>query len=165
MNILVCYATKHQSTRGIAETIGEELTLEGHQVDVLSIAGPISLGHYDAIIFGSAVYMGKWLPEAVTFTRDAAGILAAKPLWLFSSGPVGETSPSSPFELAEVQAFAREVGARDHRVFAGRIDPNDLTFGQKTIVKVVHAPSGDFRDWEAIRAWAREIERELPITP
>ena len=163
MHILVCYATKHQSTRGIAEAIGEELTVDGHQVDVLSIAGPINLGRYDAIVFGSAVYMGKWLPEATTFTRDAAAILAEKPLWLFSSGPIGDDLAPSTFELAEVEAFARDVGARDHRVFAGRIDPHDLTFSQKLIVKAVRAPSGDFRDWEEIRAWAREIERELPI--
>lgn len=163
MNILVCYATKHQATRGIAEAIGEALMKDGRRVDVLSIAGPINLGQYDAIIFGSAVYMGKWLPEATTFAHDAARILAEKPLWLFSSGPVGDSTPPSPFELAEVQAFAREVGARGHRIFAGRLDPHDLSHGQRAIVKMVHAPTGDFRDWAAIGAWAQEIERELPV--
>jgi Flavodoxin len=163
MNILVCYASKHQATHGIAETIGEELRLEGHHVDVLPIKGTINLTGYDAIIFGSAVYMGKWLPEAMTFAKDQQSILATKSLWLFSSGPVGDKSPPSTFELAEVNAFAQEIGAHEHRVFQGRLELDDLGLVQRMIVKAVHAPTGDYRDWDAIRAWAREIDRQLAV--
>jgi len=163
MNILVCYASKHQATHGIAEAIGEELRLEGHRVDVLPIKGTINLTGYDAIIFGSAVYMGKWLPEAMTFAKDQQSILATKSLWLFSSGPVGDKSPPSTFELAEVNAFAQEIGAHEHRVFQGRLELDDLGLVQRMIVKAVHAPTGDYRDWDAIRAWAREIDRQLAV--
>jgi menaquinone-dependent protoporphyrinogen oxidase len=163
MNILVCYASKHHATHGIAETIGEELRLEGHHVDVLPIKGTINLTRYDAIIFGSAVYMGKWLPEAMTFARDQQSILATKSLWLFSSGPVGEKSPPSTFELAEVNAFAQEIGAHEHRVFQGRLELDDLGVVQRMIVQAIHAPTGDFRDWDAIRAWARAIDRQLMV--
>jgi menaquinone-dependent protoporphyrinogen oxidase len=162
MNILVCYASKHQATHGIAETIGEELRLFGHRVDVLSIKETINLTGYDAIIFGSAVYMGKWLPEAMTFAKDQQSILATKSIWLFSSGPVGNAPPST-FELAEVTAFAQEIGAHEHRVFHGRLEPDDLGMVQRMIVKAVHAPTGDFRNWDAIRAWAREIDRQLMV--
>ena len=163
MNILVCYASKHQATHGIAEIIGDELRLEGHHVDVLPIKGTINLTGRDAIIFGSAVYMGKWMPEAMTFARDQQSILATKPLWLFSSGPVGDASPPSTFEVAEVNAFAQEIGAHEHRVFQGRLEPDDLGVVQRLIVKAVHAPTGDYRDWDAIRSWAREIDRQLMV--
>jgi menaquinone-dependent protoporphyrinogen oxidase len=163
MNILVCYASKHEATHGIADTIGEELRLHDHHVNVLPIKGTINLTGYDAIIFGSAVYMGKWLPEAMTFAKDQQSILMTKSLWLFSSGPVGDKTPSSTFELADVNAFAQEIGAHEHRVFQGRLELDDLGFGQRMIVKAIHAPTGDFRDWDAIRSWAHEIDQQLMV--
>lgn len=47
--------------------------------------------------------------------------------------------------------------ARDHRIFAGRLDASTLSLGERVAVRAVRAPEGDFRDWAAIRGWAREI--------
>lgn len=163
MNILVLYASKHHATEGIADTIGEELRTEEHRVDVLPIRGATNLTGYDAIIIGSAVYMGKWLPEATSFVKDQQAILASKPLWLFSSGPTGDSTSPSTYELAEVKKFAQDVRARDHRIFPGRLDRSELSLAQRLMVNVIHAPTGDFRDWDDIRAWAREIDRALMV--
>jgi menaquinone-dependent protoporphyrinogen oxidase len=60
--------------------------------------------------------------------------------------------------------MARDLGARDHRTFAGRIDPDALSWVERTITRMVKAPDGDFRDWEAVRAWADEIATSLTPT-
>lgn len=49
----------------------------------------------------------------------------------------------------------------DHRVFFGALDKAKLGFGERMIVKAVKAPDGDFRDWDAIKGWADEIDRAL----
>ena len=49
------------------------------------------------------------------------------------------------------------TNAREHRLFFGKLDPGELGFGEKLAVRVVGAPSGDFRDWDSIRDWAGQI--------
>ena len=118
---------------------------------------------YDAAIIGSAVYAGNWLPAATAFVERERVRLAAVPVWLFSSGPVGAEHPQpegDPKQLAEVQAT---IGVREHRIFAGKLDKHDLNLAERVITRVVGAPDGDFRDWDAIRAWAREIAAALLV--
>ena len=50
---------------------------------------------------------------------------------------------------------------RGHRIFAGKLDRSKLGFAQKAIVIALRAPEGDFRDWEAVRGWAREVALDL----
>jgi menaquinone-dependent protoporphyrinogen oxidase len=66
--------------------------------------------------------------------------------------------PGDPQDLDELMAATR---ARGHRLFSGRLDGADLGLGERLIARIVHAPSGDFRDWDAIRTWAREIGSAL----
>ncbi len=54
-----------------------------------------------------------------------------------------------------------EIAARDHRLFAGRLDRSLLGFGDKAIVVALRAPQGDFRDWDAIHGWVDDISRDL----
>ena len=49
---------------------------------------------FDAVVLGSAVYMGQWMRPARELAERSAAALAARPVWLFSSGPVGE--PAKP---------------------------------------------------------------------
>ena len=90
MRVLVAYASKHGSTKGIADFIGEKLRQAGLQADVFDVGHAENLGDYDAFVIGSAVYMYHWQSEATKFVSRNKPILSSRPVWLFSSGPVGK---------------------------------------------------------------------------
>ena len=163
--VLVAYGSKHGATAEIAEAIGEVIREAGHDVDVLSAGSVKDLAPYAAVVLGSAVYVGKWQKEAVRFLEDQATELAQRPVWLFSSGPSGE---GDPVELLKgwrlpgpLQSLADRIAPRDIAVFHGNIDPAKLGIIEKQMIKMVKAPGGDFRDWDAIRAWAFAVASEL----
>jgi len=165
MTVLVTYATKHGSTRGIAEAIGTTLADRGIPTEALPVDGVADAGRYDAVVLGSAVYMGRWLKEATEFARRHREQLTQRPLWLFSSGPLGTQvvdDEEQPKELAELR---QTLGPRDHRLFFGALTRDALGFGERMVVKAVKAPEGDFRDWDEIRAWAATIADELAQQP
>ncbi len=83
------------------------------------------------------------------------------PLWLFSSGPLGMEDPKPHFEPVELKTSVGDLYIKDHRVFVGKLDPAELNLGERLITKMVRAPSGDYRDWEQIWDWGREIARQL----
>jgi menaquinone-dependent protoporphyrinogen oxidase len=161
MNVIIVVASKHGSTRSIAETVGDELRNRGLNVSIADADGSdVSLDGYDAALIGSAVYVGRWMKDARTFLEANREALRKMPVWLFSSGPLGRGSEQSD-ELADVRAFAGDVQARDHRVFAGKLDRADLSLAERAAVRVVHAPYGDARDWTEIRSWAQTIAADL----
>ncbi len=161
MKVLVTFATKHGSTAEIAQAIGYELADAGLEVDVAPVADVHDVAGYGAVVVGSAIYVGRWLPEAVRFVAANAATLAERPVWLFSSGPIGAPEPKparDPEGLAEVTA---KVEPRGQRTFAGKIDRSQLSLGERVITRVVGAPAGDFRDWPAVADYAREIAAAL----
>jgi menaquinone-dependent protoporphyrinogen oxidase len=89
-----------------------------------------------------------------------ASAWSARPVWLFSSGPVGD--PLKPEEEpVDVAAIAAATGARDHRLFAGKIDKHGLSFAERAVVVALRSPAGDYRDRAAIDAWAAGIADAL----
>jgi menaquinone-dependent protoporphyrinogen oxidase len=163
--VLVAYATKYGATAEIAEKIGEVLRQAGLPSDVLAADRVGDLSVYQAVVLGSAVYMGQWRKEAAKFLRTNEPVLAEKPVWLFSSGPLGE---GDPVELLQgwqfpgrLKPIADRIGPRDITAFHGALDANKLNFLEKWILKNVKSPVGDFRDWEAISAWATSIAEDL----
>jgi menaquinone-dependent protoporphyrinogen oxidase len=158
--VLVAVASKHGGTRGIGEAVADELRAMRIDAELLDFDEVPDPGRYDAVVLGSAVYMGRWLPEARRFAGLNLAALRAVPVWLFSSGPLGDP-PIPPGDPTELDCLAAELGARAHRTFAGRLDPGDLGLGERLVAKAVRAPAGDFREWEAIRAWARSIGAAL----
>lgn len=160
-SILLIAATKHGSTREIAQSIAEELEHRGFIVELRAPDDAPNPERYDAAIIGSAVYVGRWRPNAREFIAQYRDQLRAMPVWLFSSGPLGadDLQPKGdPFRLPELM---EETGARGHRMFAGRLDKDDLNLGERLLSKAVKAPEGDFRDWPAIWNWADEIAEAL----
>ena len=163
--ILVTYATKYGATGEIAGKIGQVLKDAGQSADVLLVKEVRDLSPYDAVVLGSAVYLGGWRKEAVKFLEKYEGELAERPVWLFSSGPVGE---GDPVELLDgwrfpekQQPIADRIQPRDTVVFHGSLDVEKLNFLEKSMINTVKSPVGDFRDWEAITAWATAIAVEL----
>ncbi len=165
MKVLVTYATKHGATAEIAEKIGEVLTAEGLEADVLPVKQVGDLAPYTALILGSAVYVGRWRKEAVKFLEANEEALAERDVWLFSSGPTGEGDPVELLQGWQFPEGQQEVADRiqPHEivVFHGEMDVEDLNFIEKRMIKMVQAPTGDFRDWEAIVAWATTVAETL----
>jgi menaquinone-dependent protoporphyrinogen oxidase len=164
MTVLVTVASRHQSTLEIGQAIGRALAERGVPVDVRLPEEVDGLSGYEAVIVGSGVYAGHWLAPARDFIARCATQLRQRPVWLFSSGPMGD--PPRPVGDPEgVAALIDAVRPREHRVFSGRLESGDLGFGEKLILKAVRAPLGDFRDWPAIEAWATEIAGALRSVP
>lgn len=178
MQVLVAYASRHGATRGIAERIAVTLERSDIQVAFKHVDEVAETTRFEAFVIGSSAYMGSWEKEASAFVRDHASILATRPVWLFSSGPVGTdlvdkqghdvVEASRPKEFAE---FAELIHPREEKVFFGAYDPlrPDATLAEKLIVRVPAIrnamPAGDFRDWPVIEAWAESIAHELQKVP
>jgi menaquinone-dependent protoporphyrinogen oxidase len=165
IQVLVAYTTKHGATAEIAEKIGQVLRQAGLRADVLPADRVGDLAPYKAVILGSAVYIGRWRKEAVKFLKANEKMLAQRPVWLFSSGPTGE---GDPVELVNgwrfpkgLQPIADRIQPRDIVVFHGALDSKKLNFIERWMIKNVKAPVGDFRDWEAITAWAAAVADTL----
>jgi menaquinone-dependent protoporphyrinogen oxidase len=120
----------------------------------------VTVDDYDAVVIGSAIYLGEWLKEAEELAREHAEVLRERPVWLFSSGPVGD----QPLAMAEPDCIADLMaltGAREHQLFAGRLRQAVLDLGERAALRVVRASEGDYRDWDAIREWANRIADDL----
>ncbi len=156
MTVLVTYASKHGSTQGIAEAIGRRLRERGVDAEVRPVLEVDGLERYDAVVVGSAVYIGSWMKEAQRFLDRHAEDLRRVPVWLFSSGPTG-TDANAEALLDKQKRRLDAIGARDHRVFRGALDPKDLGFLERRIVKTAKTPLGDFRDWSDVERWADSI--------
>lgn len=161
MKVLVTVASKHGSTREIAEAVAGQLRNAQIEVDLRDVSKVQVVEEYGAVILGSAVYAGSWLPEAKKFAERHHGELTKRPVWLFSSGPLGAPDPQPQDDQAKFAAPLGEVPVRDHRVFVGKLNPAELGFTERVMVKVVKAPYGDFRDWEEIRGWARQVAADI----
>ncbi|MGZ6213908.1 MAG: flavodoxin domain-containing protein [Candidatus Limnocylindria bacterium] len=161
MRVLVTAASRHGGTGEIATIIGQALTDAGLETEVRPLRALDGVAGYNAVVLGSGVYVGRWIPEATDFVRRHEIELRARPVWLFSSGPIGSPEPKPEGDPAEVAELIASIRARGHRVFAGRLDKRRLGIGERLVVGAVHAQEGDFRDPDAITAWAREIAAQL----
>lgn len=160
MRVLVSAASKHGATSEVATAIAAALEAAGFPATVLAPADVSAIDGFDAAVIGSAVYTGHWLSPARDLVIRMREPLSVRPVWLFSSGPVGEPPKpmDDPVDIGELVAL---VGAKEHRVFPGLIERERLGIVERAIVAVVRAPDGDFRPWSEIEAWAREIAARL----
>ena len=174
MRVLVAYASRHGATAGIAERVARVLKESGLDADLKRIDDVPTTNEYDAFVIGSAAYYFHWLKEATSFVNRHERELAERPLWLFSSGPLGNDKVdaedhdvlkgAAPREFAE---FPQSVGARDQHVFFGAFNPDAEPVGMmERLTRMLPAvrdalPAGDFRDWPQIEKWAQGIAREL----
>ena len=158
--VAVIYASRHGSTREIAEALRDGLRERGHNAELGSVDDGVDLTAFDAAVFGSAVYMGRWMKSAREYAEARRGELSGKPLWLFSSGPIGDPPEpmEDPYGIAELK---ESLGARDHHLFAGKIDKSELGFAEKAVLAAVGADEGDSRDWADVKHWAATIADEL----
>lgn len=163
--ILVTAASRHGATMEIAEEIGAELRRSGLSADTLPIEKVEGLEGYGSVVLGSAVYAGRWLGSALAFVDRHREDLAARPVWLFSSGPLGDPPKPAGEEGSDLAEIIASIAARGHRTFPGRLDRHGLGLVERAVAGLVRAPDGDYRPWPEIIAWADEIAAGLREPP
>jgi menaquinone-dependent protoporphyrinogen oxidase len=161
--VLIAYATKCGSSMEVAEAIGKTISQNDIAVDIKSVKKMADITGYDAVILGSAVRMGQWLPEAVDFIKRHQSRLNQLPMAIFSVHIMN--MGDSPESIAARQAYTvpvREmITPSAEAFFPGQIDASKLSFFERMLGRIVSAPEGDFRDWEAINSWAAEAYTSL----
>jgi menaquinone-dependent protoporphyrinogen oxidase len=174
MRVLVVYASRYGATQEIAERIAVTLRQQSLEASVQPANHADDPVGYDAAVIGSAAYYFHWMKSATEFVRRNRDALANRPVWLFSSGPLGteakdaqgrdKRAVTEPKEIAE---FRETIRPRDHRVFFGVLDPKKLGFTHRLMLKLpvnrdnAIFPVGDFRDWNDVEAWASGIAQAL----
>ena len=167
MKVLVIAASRYGATAEIGSVIGNVLTARGFDTAVMSPSAVESVEDYGAVVLGSAVYTGHWLKEARELVDRQGGALAARPVWLFSSGPVGDPSrwlvKKMGADPVDLPAIVERTKAREHRMFAGKLEASHLGLAQRLALKIVRGLEGDFRDRDEIEGWATGIADELEL--
>ena len=156
--VLVAYATKLGSNAEIAQAIAVVLRESGHHASAVPAREVKAIDGWDAVILGSALYAAHWQKDARRFATRFRAQLEARPLWLWGSGPLDPRLAREDLPITQHGAeITKGLGVLGHRTFGGRLAEDAPIDVQ---VLKTH-PIGDFRDWEAIRAYARQIAGEL----
>ena len=122
MRVLVTYGSRMGGTEGLALMIGDVLSHQGCEVDVWPAASVRSLAPYDAVVIGGALYNRRWHREARRFVKAHRAELRSLPVWLFSSGPLDDSAACKEIvPVPQVAQLMRQIGARGHRTFGGRL--------------------------------------------
>lgn len=165
VRILVAYSSKHGSTGGIADAIGSALRERGMDATVRRVADAGDPAAYDAVVLGSAVYVGGWRKDAARYLERHQSELRGMPTWLFSSGPTGAGDPAATLDgwtfPEALQPTLDVVRPNGVRLFHGALRPETLGVIERLVVRGIGAELGDFRDFEEIRAWANGIADAL----
>jgi menaquinone-dependent protoporphyrinogen oxidase len=161
VRILVAYASRMGSNAEIAQRVGQQLRESGHDVDVLRCADAAEAGAYDAVIIGSALYMGRWDKDGLRYLKAQSAALAQRPTWLFQSGPCGEGFELEHVDIPRaVRRLSSRIGLAPPVTFGGRLDRARAT---TTLSRWMATGTylGDFRDWDQVRAWTAEVLAQL----
>ncbi len=163
--ILVTYATRAGSTAGVAQRIADTLRRQGESVTLRPLAEVDELKGYKAVVLGSAIRDGKWLPEATQFVEGHREALSQRPtayfevcMTLHTDTPETRATVARYFEPL-LKQFP-EIAPVAKGMFAGKVDFSRLPFVTRTLFRLFRSPQGDWRDWKAIEAWSRDV---LPL--
>ena len=163
--ILVAYASRKGSTAGIAQAIGKELTIEGYTVDVSEMKSVTSLAGYNAVVIGAPVYTGKVTGDVAAFVSTNKDELSRMPVAGFVSG----IAPVFP-KTGDVKGFTDQLVTALSPVrpvavtmFAGTLDAGKMNLVERSLTTLMKVPTGDFRDWDAIAAWAKTLAGKMGV--
>ncbi len=161
--VLILYATKAGSTAEIAAKMGEVLASQNLSADVRPVAKAGDLTPYRTIILGSAIRMGRVLPEVQSFVQANQSVLQQKSFNMFVvCMTLNEDTPANrqvvSAYLDPVRALANPAS---EGLFAGVIDPSKVSLLERLLMAAMKVPQGDFRKWDQITAWAQAIPASL----
>ncbi|NDJ60359.1 MAG: flavodoxin [Chloroflexi bacterium] len=164
--ILVTAASRRGTTLEVAQMIADELRRSGLPVDVLPIKAVTDLSAYSAVVIGSPVHFGQWLPEAVQFLEDHRDALSQMPVAYFTVAmtmheDTAEARAKTMAFLDPVLAALPEIDPVGIGLFAGKMDRKALPRVEQWVATLNGYPDGDFRNEFSIRTWANLIRDDL----
>jgi menaquinone-dependent protoporphyrinogen oxidase len=171
--ILIAYASYCGSTGAVAGAIGQALCDRGAQVEVRLMKNVNTLLSFDAVILGSSVRSASWPPEAIAFVEKNQGHLTRVPVAYFLTCLALVKDSEDSRRLARsyfdpVLKAVPTVRPVDLGGFAGVLGYSKMNFMYRMIMqskmKDKGVQEGDYRDWNAIRAWAEGLGASLWIS-
>ncbi len=162
--ILVTYASQGGASVGVAEAIGQTLASNGAAVDVLPVHQVTDLGAYQAVVIGSAVHSGKWMPEALAFVERNQNALRRVPTAVFQVCMMlavrNEQYQSMVSDWLAPLRF--QISPVAEASFAGALWPDQYKklsekLGLRIFLAAIKLKAGDYRDWDSIHTWAERI--------
>lgn len=163
MRVLIVPASRHGGTAEIGRAMASTLRARGLDVDVSQPEHMFDLRPYGGIILGSGLYLGDWLGPARAFVDEYGETIRQLPCWLFSSGPLGDAAPEEPINEDLVAYLLDQTGAREHRLFGGRLELDRLSRTERYIARWAGAVDGDYRSFDEVEAWTGAIADVLLV--
>jgi menaquinone-dependent protoporphyrinogen oxidase len=157
--VLVAYTSRTGSTAEIAQAIAKELEATGNSIEVAEMKGIDTIEGYRAVVIGAPIYMAAIEKDVAHFVGQHRNGLTGVPVAAFVVGiaPVDHRVGSVEEVLGKLRAALDPVKPVSVTMFAGRLELARMSFVQRTMTGLMKVLTGDFRDWEAIRAWARGL--------
>jgi menaquinone-dependent protoporphyrinogen oxidase len=159
-NVLVAYASKHGTTREVAEFVAQTLEHRGLTVEVEEAARVSSIAHYDAVVVGGGLYMGKWHKDARRLLERHRHELSGVRLAVFGMGPdeIAECKiHESRQQLDRALAATPELEPVAVTIFGGALKPETWRFPFSRL------PSFDARDWDEIEEWTDQLAARISL--
>jgi menaquinone-dependent protoporphyrinogen oxidase len=160
--VLIAYSSKAGSTSEVARAIGDVLSKSGADVTVEQIKNVKDLSAYQAVVVGSLIRMGRWVPEAKNFVEKNQAILSNVPTAIFTACDTmkEDTDEKRAVVAGYIEPVLQFVKPVENGMFAGKMDTNKLSFIDRTIINMMakgEDPNADYRDWGKINAWAEKL--------
>jgi menaquinone-dependent protoporphyrinogen oxidase len=162
--LLIAYASRHGTTREIAEAIAGTLRISDIDVDVKSAGETVHPTEYDAVIIGTPLYAGRTLKDAVTFAKRYSGVLKKRPVAVFVVGMSFKypSDAKTNKALNAITSIRENANVQAMGMFAGRMNPAYAPVVGR-FMRYNEAKTDDARDWDAISAWATALPAKLGI--
>lgn len=158
--ILVAYASRTRTAEEVACQVARVLAERGNEVDVRPVKRVRDLSPYRAVVLGTAVRAGRVLPEALRFVKKREAELRQRPFACFvvCLTMVDDTDANREKVAGWLIPIWERVSPVAVGLFAGAAIRERLGFVLRSLLRMLKAPMGDHRDWEAIRRWAAELD-------
>lgn len=178
MKTLVVYGSRYGTAAGIAQEIAQEISKEGIEVDLYNAKDvkKLDISPYDMIIMGSGIKMGKWTKQSLKFLKNNKKTLKDKKVALFVSCGAANEEKSRQMGwndyLKKVAKENLEEEPVDMGLFGSNYNPDakqgfmykmTMKFWKKDLEEkgIDTSKPYDFRNWDEIRAWARNLAAML----
>ncbi len=160
--VLVAYATRHDSTRAMAARIAGVLADAGLAVRLEAVDHVGDLRAFRAALIGCTVFDGRWMPGAEAFLRAHEKQLETMPVWLFATGPAEPLAPGAIVDVSpDLVGVIERIGPRDVALFAGSLQPHHLGAALRILSRLSRASFAEHRDDAAVARWARHVATDL----